>query len=125
MAPRVVEVEFRVSDLDRSLRFYRDLIGVPLEKPETHEGEGIRHAHASWGAWGKEGFLLFNLYPARSGEETRASISFQIDSLDATHARLQDAGVEVLRPPERKPWGWSATYRDPDGNTISLIESPR
>ncbi len=126
MVARLIEVELRVRDLDRSLRFYRDLLGLPVGDPEVHDGGRVRHAHATWGSWahGAEGFLLFNLCPAEAGEVTHASVGFMVDDLDAAHARLERAGAAVVRPPETRPWGRTAVYRDPDGNTISLMQQP-
>jgi predicted enzyme related to lactoylglutathione lyase len=91
-----------------------------------HEGDDTKHAHATWGDWdeGRE-FLMFNLYPAAEAGPTKTSIGFAVDDLDAVHARLVSAGAIVIRAPERRPWGASATYRDPDGNTLSLTEGPR
>jgi uncharacterized glyoxalase superfamily protein PhnB len=37
--------------------------------------------------------------------------------------RLAEAGVEFLRQPEQESWGgWVATFRDPDGNTLQLLQ---
>jgi predicted enzyme related to lactoylglutathione lyase len=123
---RLIEVELRVGDLERALRFYRDLVGLPFGVVETHEGDDTQHAHATWGEWDERGeFLMINLYPAGDAGPTKASIGFVVDNLDAVHARLVSAGAIVTRAPERRPWGASATYRDPDGNTVSLTEGPR
>jgi predicted enzyme related to lactoylglutathione lyase len=123
---RLIEVELRVGDLERALRFYRDLVGLPFGVVETHEGDATQHAHATWGEWDERGeFLMINLYPAGDAGPTKASIGFVVDNLDAVHARLVSAGAIVTRAPERRPWGASATYRDPDGNTVSLTEGPR
>jgi predicted enzyme related to lactoylglutathione lyase len=123
---RLIEVELRVGDLERTLRFYRDLVGLPFGDIETHEGDDTQHAHATWGDWDARGeFLMVNLYPAGDGPPTKASIGFVVDDLDAVHARLVSADAIVTRAPERRPWGASATYRDPDGNTVSLTEGPR
>jgi len=126
MAARLIEVELRVRDLDRSLRFYRDLLGLPLKQPEVHEEGGLRHAHASRGSWsdGAKDFLLFNIYPAETGQESRSNVGFAVEDLDGLHARLKRAGVDVVHPPEAKPWGRTAVYRDPDGNTISVTQLP-
>ena len=126
MGVRLIEVELRVRDLARSIRFYRDLVGLPLGDPEVHQSEGDRHAHATWGTWagGAKDFLLFNLYPAEPGKESRMSVGFVVEDLDEAHARLARAGVEVVHPPEKRPWGTTAAYRDPDGNTISLMQRP-
>ena len=36
---------------------------------------------------------------------------------------LSRRGVEFEGPPEERPWGWDATIRDPDGNTMLLMPS--
>jgi catechol 2,3-dioxygenase-like lactoylglutathione lyase family enzyme len=38
-------------------------------------------------------------------------------------ARLKDGGVEFTQGPEKAPWGWYATVRDPDGNEHYLMPS--
>jgi catechol 2,3-dioxygenase-like lactoylglutathione lyase family enzyme len=127
VAARLIEVELRVRDVDRSLRFYRDLIGLPLGEPEVHQDGGARHVHATWGSWadGAKDFLLFNIYPAEAGEESHADVGFAVDDLDGVHARLERAGVHVVHPPEVRAWGKTGVYRDPDGNTISVTQQPR
>src|SRR5258708_19253527 len=126
MAARLIEVELMGRDLDRSLRFYRDLLGLPLGQPELHEDGGLRHAHASRGSWsdGAEDFLLFNIYPAETGQESRTNVGFAVEDLDGLHARLKRAGVDVVHPPEATSCARTAIYRHPPGNTISVTELP-
>ncbi|MET7886571.1 VOC family protein [Streptomyces avermitilis] len=49
----------------------------------------------------------------------------QVPDADAAHEELKNAGVEIVRPPVREPWGliemWIA---DPDGTEIVLVEIP-
>ena len=46
-----------------------------------------------------------------------------VDDIHAVAARLVDAGVEFIRQPEQESWGgWVATFRDPDGNTLQLLQ---
>jgi predicted enzyme related to lactoylglutathione lyase len=63
-----------------------------------------------------------------AGDGTSASnlaLWLQVRDLAAEHQRLQAAGVEIVRAPEREPWGllemWIA---DPDGVRIVLVEVP-
>jgi len=122
-APRLIEVELFVSDLERAVALYRDIIGVSLDAHTHGEGEPVHH-HASWGDWDShaDGFLLLSLYAAEAGQVTRSSFGFAIDRLDAIHQRLEAAGIKVVQPPTSRPWGRSATYQDADGNTVSLTE---
>ena len=116
-----------MSDPDR-LDFDDDgeLIGVRVGDVETHGADTEPHVHASWGDWtpGEPTLLMLNIYPA-SGAITMSHIGFAVGDLAAAHARLVEAHVEVVRAPEDRPWGRTAAYRDPDGNTVFLTEAPR
>jgi predicted enzyme related to lactoylglutathione lyase len=58
------------------------------------------------------------------GHENRvgdfSTASFWSDDIDATHATLVAAGVEVLGPPKKMEWGASMMFKDPDGNTFHV-----
>lgn len=126
MATRLIEIELRVRDLDACERFYREVVGTPLERDVHGPGDEL-HYHAAWGSWaaGGEPFLMLSLYHAAPGEETRARIGLAVDELASAHERAQRAGVDVVEPPARKPWGTQGTYRDPAGNLVSLVERPK
>ena len=50
-------------------------------------------------------------------------VNLGVDDIHAEHERLVSQGVEFTRPPEREHWGgWVATFTDPDGNTIQLLQ---
>lgn len=117
-----------VSDLERSVRFYRDVLGIPLHHAD-HDAElrdpwyGGAHAARSWtdGA-----FLHFALYPARAPERPVASgaqVGFHLPDFDATHERVVASGAPVVSEPRREPWGRTARYLDPDGNIVSITEA--
>jgi predicted enzyme related to lactoylglutathione lyase len=126
MSARLIEVELRVRDVARSARFYRELVGVTVGDIETHDADSEPHVHAAWGEWrpNDPSLLMLNIYPVTE-LMTVSRIGFVVDDLTATHARLADAHVEVVRAPEDRPWGRTAAYRDPDGNTVFLTEAPR
>lgn len=124
-AARLIEVELYVSDVDRAIALYRDVIGVPLEGHAHAEGDPIHH-HADWGDWeaGPDaGFLLFTIYAAGAGEATRSSFGFTVEDLDAVHRQVESTGIKVVQSPATKPWGRSATYQDADGNIVSLTQA--
>jgi len=126
MSARLIEIELRVRDVTRSARFYRDLVGVTVGDIETHDADSEAHVHATWGEWtpNEPSLLMLNIYPT-DGLITSSHIGFAVSDLAATHARLLAANVEVVRSPEDRPWGRTAAYRDPDGNTVFLTEAPR
>ena len=127
MPARLIEIELRVVDVERSRRFYRDLIGVPVGELETHGADTETHVHATWGEWSgaEPSLLMFNIYPARDASATTSHISFVVEDLDAVDEALRAARTAVVRAPEDLPWGRTAVYRDPHGNSVSLTQSPR
>lgn len=127
---RLTFVALSVSDLARSVAFYRQVLGVPLHDA-AHDAEkddpwyGGAHAACSWtdGA-----FLHFAVYPARPPERpisSAAQIGFHVADFDRVHARLVGASARVVEPPRAEPWGRTARYLDPDGNIVSITERAR
>jgi predicted enzyme related to lactoylglutathione lyase len=127
MPARLMEIELRVADVERSRHFYRDLIGVPVGDVEKHGTDTQPHVHATWGDWSgaDPSLLMLNIYPADPDRTTVTRFGFVVPDLDAVDERLRAASTTVIEAPQAKPWGRSAVYRDPDGNTVSLTEAPR
>jgi catechol 2,3-dioxygenase-like lactoylglutathione lyase family enzyme len=125
---RLSLVVLEVSDLAQSVRFYRDLLGLPLHledhAAETGADRWISGAHAAT-SWRDGAFLHFALYQTKGVVTRDVQIGLASDALDAAHARLVAAGVPCDHAPRDEPWGRTARYRDPDGNSVSLTESKR
>jgi predicted enzyme related to lactoylglutathione lyase len=48
-----------------------------------------------------------------------------VDDIQQEHRRLVAQGVEFIRPPEQEHWGgWVATFKDPDGNILQMLQFP-
>jgi predicted enzyme related to lactoylglutathione lyase/SH3-like domain-containing protein len=85
----------------------------------------------------REGFLSFAWGGVRltltihdsvegpAADPLRVMVNLAVDDIAAEHQRLSAAGVAFLRAPEREPWGgWVATFPDPDGNLLQLLQLP-
>lgn len=109
-----------VTDLERSLQFYRDLVGLPVREADRSSVEFdlggstfvIHIAHVDDPA---------HHHPPLLAGSCR--LGFEVPDLDAVHARLLGAGVPCLTPPEAQFDLRVALYEDPDGLNFTLAES--
>ena len=60
-----------------------------------------------------------------SRDPLRVMVNLTVTDIGAVHDRLVRAGVVFTRAPEREEWGgWVATFADPDGNVLQLMQLP-
>ena len=131
-----------VSDMERSLSFYRDLLGLKVVRGMEESGEyidnmlSLRDVRVSTVKMSAPDgpslieLLEFHSHPAESPTKTKAysvgptHVAFTVDDLDATYRRLLDAGVRFNAPPQLSPDGYAkVTFcRDPDGTLLELVE---
>ncbi|HEX6261870.1 MAG TPA: VOC family protein [Actinomycetota bacterium] len=120
---RTVDYVIRyVEDLDRSVAFYRDVLG--LEHRFTDE------AYAEFSAGGtKLGFFPRSSLPDLLGREAPGGgppdgeIVLLVEDVDAEAQRLRDAGVEILTGPVDRPWGHRTIHLlDPDGLVVEVAQ---
>ncbi len=112
-----------VSDLERSMAFYR-LLGIDFP-----DGEGHVEATLPGGARlmldTEELIKSFDPDWTSPSEAGRIALAFLCDSpgdVDATFARVTDAGFAGKTPPWDAFWGQRyATVLDPDGNSVDLF----
>ena len=109
----------RPGDLDRSRRFYRDVLGLAVYRefgPPDDPGVVF---------FVGPGFLEVSGHAAGPAGRS-AMIWIQVRDVRAEHARLAAAGVPVIRAPAAEPWGLiEMSIKDPDGIRIVLVEVPR
>lgn len=116
MSDRFDHVCIAATDFDRSLAFYRDVLGwnVVEEWPDRGTGRG---ALLSSG-----GIRLVLTQRDSPKQAASPRIHLDIHDIDARF-RAIPAGAHVTRPPEQTAWGtrWFVVT-DPDGNVIAFEE---
>jgi predicted enzyme related to lactoylglutathione lyase len=106
-------------DLPRLLGFYRDTLGLEVDE----EIEGFVMFKATSGA--PLGIGIHSEVKGNSNEP-RVMVNFVVDDCRAEHERLAGRGVKFILDPEVDPNdGFTlATFLDPDGNTLQLVQPP-
>lgn len=119
----------RVRDLDTSLAFYRD--GLGLEEVRRMDNEAGRYTlvflaapedrERSSAERAPEVELTFNWDDeAYTGGRNFGHLAYRVEDIYAACRRLQDAGVTINRPPRD---GRMAFVRSPDGISVELLQA--
>ena len=109
-------VIYWTDDLGPMVEFYRDILQLPLHS-----------THADFTAFDLNGIRLsVGLHSEVHGpsrDSVRVMVNFGVSDIYGVYETLKAGGVTFLRPPEREEWGgWIATFRDPDGNLLQLLQ---
>lgn len=115
-------VVLRVSDMDRAIAFYEQVLGLHIERRLSEIGLVQLRA----------GTAIIDLVPQKEGEADGRNMdhyAVQIESMDveALCAHLRRHGVdpgEVRRRYGAEGYGSSIYVTDPDGNTVELKGPP-
>ncbi len=108
-------VVYNVSDLERSIPFYRDVLGLPFD----YVYEDV------WAEFNVEPISIALCGPPwsqapQAGYQGGATVAFAVPDIHAAVEELRSRGVQVLVDPQESPVCWTATIADPDGNRINL-----
>ena len=111
----------RVSNLDASLRFYRDALGLTvLRNNEYPQGRFTLVYLAAPGDEEAQVELTYNWDPeVYTGGRNFGHLAYAVDNIYAMCERLQAHGVTILRPPRD---GRMAFVRSPDDISIELLQ---
>lgn len=111
----------RVTDLDQSLDFYCNKLGlVELKRHEASAGRFTLVYLAAPGDEDAQVELTWNWDPEEySGGRNFGHLAYAVDDIYAVCQRLMDAGVTINRPPRD---GHMAFIRSPDGISVELLQ---
>ena len=112
MIGRVEHVWFWVADLDRAIAFYAEVLGLPLVRREGDE----------WAELDAGPIRLALHAGAGDGREHDRAAGFEVEDLDATRFAMQTRGASFGDEGEVEGMGRFASFTDPDGTRMQLIE---
>lgn len=111
----------RVSDLEQSLDFYCNKLGlVELRRRDSEKGRFTLVFLAAPGDTDAQVELTYNWDPeVYTGGRNFGHLAYQVDDIYAVCERLMQAGVTINRPPRD---GYMAFVRSPDQISIELLQ---
>lgn len=114
---RVGNVILAVKDIDKSVQFYNQIIGLP-----------IKNQRRTWVDLGSGGALV-SLHPASltaphqgTSVENGIMLGFLVGDLNSSIEELKSKGVKIYREPMERDAGKNAIILDPDEYMVSLFE---
>lgn len=134
MRPRINLLTIGVDDLQRSLRFYKEGLGL-----DTHGIVGKEFEHGAVVFFNMKGGLILALYPRKEiawdaqikldpNSSTEFTIGHNVNSkneVDETMKLAERAGATVVKPAQDTFWGGYAGYfKDPDGHLWEIAWNP-
>jgi len=135
MKPRVTVITIGVDDLGRSLRFYRDGLGLPTEGMIGKEFEhgavvfielqsGLRLA-----LWPRKSIAHDSGLSLDAKSPTEFTLGHNVSSkseVDGVMSQAKIAGAVTVKPAQGTFWGGYAGYfQDPDGNLWEVAWNPQ
>ena len=123
-----------VNDVDESIPFYRDALGLDVQN-DVASG-GFRWVTLGSDAQPGLGLVISVPHAGRSqadGDALQELLTkgvlplyvFRSDDVDAIFERVREWGAEVLQEPMDQGWGpRDCAFRDPSGNTVRIAQAP-
>ena len=135
MKPRISVVTLGVANLERSLQFYRDGLGLP-----TQGIVGSEFEHGAVAFFDLQSGLKLAIWPRADiahdtalSEDLPNATEFTLahnvstkEEVDAVMLQAEKAGARITKPPSDTFWGGYAGYfQDPDGHIWEVVWNPK
>jgi uncharacterized protein len=135
MQPRITVITLGVDDLERSLRFYRDGLGLSTEGIVGTQFEhgavaffdlqaGVRLA-----IWPRASIAHDTSLPEGPSAPTEFTLGHNVssrDDVDAVIEQARNAGATIVKPAQETFWsGYAGYFQDPDGHLWEVVWNPR
>lgn len=135
MKPRITVITLGVDDLETSLKFYRDGLGLPTQ---GIVGEEFEHgavvffelqAGLMLAVWPRESIAHDTGLPRSGPSPTDVTIGHNVrvkGEVDEVMGQAERAGASIVKPAKETFWGGYAGYfQDPDGHLWEVVWNPK
>ena len=114
----LLEVILFVRDMEKMVRFYRDVLDLPLSSPGRQD-----HSKEDWVAF-KSGNCTLALHSGGKGDigTDAPKIVFQVDDIKSARFQLIEQGVATSDIRSPAPGIQVCDAKDPEGNAFSIEE---
>jgi len=117
---RVWLTMINVSDMDRALKFYHEVLGLPI----ALNAKEFNHAEVG----PDEPLTKIGLHVTGKKHRRKRVTGIVLDTEDiyALYERFRKKGVRFTRKPVKRPWGGIvADFVDPDNNEFEIVQDPQ
>lgn len=122
---KLLHTRMRVSDMDQTIAFYRDVLGLEvLERKTSPRGSHLAFLRVP----NSDELIELCSFPPSGPvkvQEDLVHLAFQVENLDETITALNEQGVKITDGPTATSSGSRFVFIDaPDGYEVELIERP-
>jgi lactoylglutathione lyase len=111
---KVGAVILLVSNMEKSIRFYGDILGLPIKTKSKDWTEFFNRD------------TVLALHPAKKKGKMKTGsgmlVGFEVSDLDLTVKKLREKKIKFFKKPKEEPFGKHAIIQDPDGHLVSIAE---
>ncbi len=127
MKPRISMVALGVDDLERSIKFYRDGLGLPMI--QSPPGVAFFNLNGTWlGLSGRDSLAKDAGVDPKGNGYRGINLAHNVRSEEEVKEVLKQAvsaGGEIVKPAQKAAWGgFHAYFKDPDGHLWEVAYNP-
>jgi len=123
--PRYLHTSIFVNDMDESIDFYTNKLGLKLLDKQHYEGNAdMAFVGRDWNAYIELVYDLEDHEPYNTGNRYE-HLALEVDGdLPALCEKLKSQGIKLIKGPKKSPSGtrWIAFVEDPNGIPVELLE---
>src|SRR5271169_278203 len=112
MVGKLSTITLIVKDMERSVAFYRDVLGLKVQ------------LHTPYWSSMDAGNIIVGLHPESQHSKVApgggCTFGFDVVDIQKTTEDLKAKGAKFLMEPKREDFGWLAVFADPDGYSVVL-----